>query len=79
VDERFRPYLTDSGATVGDESAVDCPNCGGAMSMQDIATDGCLKPGFEGTCEHCEAPFRIIDVEYSATVWVRAVAEEKTE
>ena len=57
--------------TCGDESQCDCPSCGEPISMQDIATDGCLKPGFESTCNHCGELFEIDDVEYSATVWLK--------
>lgn len=58
--------------TVGDSYMVPCPTCGKNMCIQDIATDGCLKPGFEDHCEHCQAEFVIDDVEYSATVYVKA-------
>ena len=56
--------------TIGDESQCECPSCSKQISMQDIATDGCLVPGYEGMCEHCEAEFKIEDVDYSATVWL---------
>jgi hypothetical protein len=56
--------------TIGDEASVPCPSCDKRISLQDITTDGCLKPGFVDQCAHCEAEFEIDEVEYSATVWV---------
>ena len=70
-----------AGRTMGDEVYVPCPSCGKQMSIRDVATDGCLKPGFVDQCEHCEAEFEIDAVEYSATVWVVArgnVVQPKT-
>lgn len=56
---------------IGDETFVPCPTCGKQMNIQDITTDGCLKPGFVSTCEHCSAEFEIDDVEFRAEVWVK--------
>lgn len=58
--------------TCGNEVVVPCPACGADVSIQDITTDGCLKPGFDDLdCRACGAAMEIDDVEYSATVWVK--------
>ena len=62
--------------TCGNETYVPCPACGAECCIQDVTTDGCLKPGFEDACEHCGAAWVIDAVEYSATVWVK-LKEEK--
>jgi len=64
--------------TCGDETTVPCPACGADVSIQDITTDGCLKPGFDDfDCRKCGAALEIDDVEYSATVWVKIKPERK--
>jgi hypothetical protein len=58
--------------TVGDETTVPCPVCLADVTIQDITTDGCLKPGFDDfDCRKCGAALEIHAVDYSATVYVK--------
>jgi hypothetical protein len=63
--------------TIGDEYEIPCPWCGEMDCIQDIATDGCLKPGWKDHCHACKKPYEIWDVEYSATVYVKKVEGEE--
>ena len=61
--------------TLGDPSDVACPHCGEPMNLRDWETDGCLMPGECGECEHCGAGFKIVDVAYCPTVWLKREAK----
>jgi transcription elongation factor Elf1 len=68
--------VSDSYDTIGDESTIECPHCGKEMCVQDVTTDGCLVVGHEDYCEHCGGYYEIVEVEYSATVYVKKVVKE---
>lgn len=55
--------------TNGDGYTLPCPTCGREMSTQDAYGDGCIKPGWEDTCEHCGAKFKVSAVDYEVTVY----------
>ena len=57
--------------TYGNEVSVECPSCGQMMDMCDIGTAGCLEDGYQGKCEHCDEPYWIASISWSAHVVVR--------
>ena len=64
--------MSDPKITLGDDNETECPSCGKLIYLGDFAGDNCLQEGHVDTCEHCGAEFKIISVDYSATVRLQA-------
>lgn len=64
--------------TMGNESVVPCPWCGAENRVYDLAVDQCLKAGWEDACDKCGKRWEIVDVQYSATVYVKRVGSQET-
>lgn len=59
--------------TIGDEYEIECPHCHKTICIQDTTTDGCLRIGFRDQCPHCHDWYEFVEIEYSATVYVKPI------
>lgn len=65
--------VPNQGSTCGDPSEIECPHCGRANELD--SSEEILK-GERIECGHCDGTFEIACVDYSVTVWTKAVPRE---